>query len=290
MNELAINENIENMIYKVRGVEVMLDSDLAKIYNCANGTKSINLAVKRNLERFPDDFYFQLKEEEFSQISGFSLKPQKNKIRSMPYVFTEQGVAMLATVIKTDVATVASINIMRAFVKMKNYINFNEEALPNRVLLLEKRVDENTNKINELFNKFDPLVITKGYIIDNGEFFEAYSRLIEILDKAFNEIIIIDNYADKELLNILKKYKKRIIVVSKNIDELLIKKYKKQYNNIIFIHNESFHDRFIIIDKTLLYTCGASFKDLGKKCSYIGEISSDFINIILDAINYKDIK
>ena len=106
MNELVNNDNIESMIYKVRGVEVMLDSDLAKIYNCANGTKSINLAVKRNLERFPDDFYYQLKEEEFSQISGFSLKPQKNKIRSMLYVFTEQGVAMLATVIKTDVAEI----------------------------------------------------------------------------------------------------------------------------------------------------------------------------------------
>ena len=104
MNEMAEIKDIESKIYNIRGVEVMLDSDLAKQYQCANGTKSINLAVKRNIERFPSDFYFQLNEEEFNKICGFNLKLQNNKIRSLPYVFTEQGVAMLATVIRTDVA------------------------------------------------------------------------------------------------------------------------------------------------------------------------------------------
>ena len=128
MYEIAEKDviNIEEMIYEIYGKEVMLDTDLAKQYQCANGTKSINLAVKRNIERFPSDFYFQLNEEEFNKICGFNLKLQNNKIRSLPYVFTEQGVAMLATVIRTDVAAKVSIDIMRAFVRMRNYIKYNK--------------------------------------------------------------------------------------------------------------------------------------------------------------------
>ena len=112
MNNIIIKDEvmIENLIYEVRGKQVMLDSDLAKLYECKNGTKSINLAVNRNIERFPNDFYFQLNETEFTQICGFNLKPQKSKIRSLPYVFTEQGVAMLATVLRTKVAAQMSVS------------------------------------------------------------------------------------------------------------------------------------------------------------------------------------
>ena len=150
MNNIIKQEDIERKIYTIRGVEVMLDSDLAKIYKCANGTKTINLAVKRNSDRFPNDFYFQLKEDEFSKICGFNLKPQKSKIRSLPYVFTEQGVAMLATVIRTEIAAQVSINIMRAFVHMRHYLKATNDILPNRVMLLEEKVDDNTKKINDL--------------------------------------------------------------------------------------------------------------------------------------------
>lgn len=149
MNEMAERKAIENKIYNIRGVEVMLDSDLAEQYKCVNGTKTINLAVKRNFERFPSDFYFQLNEEEFNQICGFNLKPQKSKIRSLPYVFTEQGVAMLATVIRTDVAAKVSIDIMRAFVRMRHYIKYNDQLLPRKYLLLEEKVENNTKRIDE---------------------------------------------------------------------------------------------------------------------------------------------
>ena len=180
MNEIAEIKYIERKNYNIRGVEVMLDSDLAEQYQCANGTKSINLAVKRNKDRFPSDFYFQLNEEEYNQICGFNLKLQNNKIRSLPYVFTEQGVAMLATIIRTDVAAKVSIDIMRAFVRMRHYIKYNEQLLPRKYLLLEEKVDNNTKKIDELFDKFNPKVITKNSIFFQNDIYNAYSVLMEI--------------------------------------------------------------------------------------------------------------
>ena len=274
MNEITEIKEIESKIYNIRGVEVMLDSDLAKQYQCANGTKSINLAVKRNIERFPSDFYFQLNEEEFNKICGFNLKLQNNKIRSLPYVFTEQGVAMLATVIRTDVAAKVSIDIMRAFVRMRNYIKYNDQLLPRKYLLLEEKVDNNTKRIDELFDKFNPKVITKKSIFFQNDIYDAYSVLLEIFDIATEEIIIIDNYIGKALLDELRNINRKLIVVSSNIDEILKKKYLKQYNNIKFINNDSYHDRFIIIDRKIVFHSGASFKDLGKKCFAINEIEN----------------
>ena len=274
MNEIAETKYIERKIYNIRGVEVMLDSDLAEQYQCANGTKSINLAVKRNKDRFPSDFYFQLNEEEYNQICGFNLKLQNNKIRSLPYVFTEQGVAMLATIIRTDVAAKVSIDIMRAFVRMRNYIKYNDQLLPRKYLLLEEKVDNNTKRIDELFDKFNPKVITNKSIFFQNDIYDAYSVLLEIFDIAKEEIIIIDNYIGKALLDELRNINRKLIVVSSNIDETLKKKYLKQYNNIKFINNDSYHDRFIIIDRKRVFHCGASFKDLGKKCFGIHEIEN----------------
>ena len=274
MNEMAEIKDIESKIYNIRGVEVMLDSDLAKQYQCANGTKSINLAVKRNIERFPSDFYFQLNEEEFNKICGFNLKLQNNKIRSLPYVFTEQGVAMLATVIRTDVAAKVSIDIMRAFVRMRNYIKYNDQLLPRKYLLLEEKVDNNTKRIDELFDKFNPKVITKNSIFFQNDIYDAYSVLMEIFKLSEGEIIIIDNYAGKELFDILRIIHKKIIIISSHIDETLKKKYLKQYNNVLFIKNDSYHDRFIIIDRKMVFHSGASFKDLGKKCFAINKIEN----------------
>ena len=274
MNEMEEIKDIESKIYNIRGVEVMLDSDLAKQYQCANGTKSINLAVKRNIERFPSDFYFQVNEEEFNKICGFNLKLQNNKIRSLPYVFTEQGVAMLATVIRTDVAAKVSIDIMRAFVRMRHYIKYNDQILPRKYLLLEEKVDNNTKRIDELFDKFNPKVITKNSIFFQNDIYDAYSVLLEIFDIAKEEIIIIDNYMGKVLLDELRNINKKIIIITSNINDTLKKKYLKQYNNIKFINNESYHDRFIIIDRKRVFHCGASFKDLGKKCFVINEIEN----------------
>ena len=287
MNEI-IEKNIENKIYEIRGVQVMLDSDLAELYHCTNGTKDINKAVKRNINRFPHDFYFQLSKTEFLNLkfqSGTSSYSQHGGLRKMPYVFTEQGVAMLSSVLRTSVANEVSVKIMRAFVKMRHCIIENKDYLPNRVLLLEEKVDNNTKKINEIFDRFDRKDIKRNQILFEGEIYDAYSILMDILSISKEEIIIIDNYAGKELLDILKNINKKIIIVSSNIDSVLKKKYESQYNNITFINNTSFHDRFIIIDKEILYTCGSSFKDLGKKCFSISKFDDrEYLNKILNSL------
>lgn len=277
MNEMAERKAIENKIYNIRGVEVMLDSDLAEQYKCANGTKTINQAVKRNIDRFPNDFYLQLNETEYlnlkSQIGTAKLN-EHGGIRKMPYVFTEQGVAMLATVIRTDVAAKVSIDIMRAFVRMRHYIKYNDQLLPRKYLLLEEKVENNTKRIDELFDKFNPKVITKNSIFFKGDIYDAYSVLLEIFNLAIEEIIIIDNYVGKALLDELRNIDKKIVIISSNINDNLRNKYLNQYSNIKFISNNSYHDRFIIIDRKIVYHSGASFKDLGKKCFGIHEIEN----------------
>jgi len=281
MNEIIEKENIiiEDMIYEIRGVQVMLDKDLAKLYQCTNGTKDINKAVKRNINRFPPDFYFQLTEEEKNNL-WFQSGTANNMSRTNPYVFTEQGISMLASVLHTEIAEEISIKIMRSFVKMRRYF---ANTISNNEMLINHE-----NRILELEKTFDKFNIQKGVnkIFFEGELYDAYSLLMDIFNKSKIEIIIIDNYAGKELLDILKQINNHIIIVSKNIDEILKKKYESQYSNITFINNNSFHDRFIIIDNEILYSCGSSFKDLGKKCFAINEFNDkDYLKKLLEIIN-----
>ena len=275
MNKIIEKEKItiEDMIYEIRGVQVMLSSDVAKLYQVE--TKRINEVIKRNVNRFPESFCFQLTNEEIDKLSLRSQIASLNKnnnlrgynVKYLPYVITEQGIMMLSGLLRSDIAVKVNIQIIDAFVKMRRYfVNTipNNEILinhENRILKLEKTFDK--------FNKKKEI----NRIFFEGELYDAYSILLDILDKAEQEIIIIDNYAGKELLDLLKKINTKIILVSKNIDETLKKKYESQYNNIVFINNNSFHDRFIILDKNKLYSCGASFKDLGKKCFAINEFN-----------------
>ena len=181
---------------------------------------------------------------------------------------------MLATVIRTDVAAKVSIDIMRAFVRMRHYIKYNDQLLPHKYLLLEGKVDNNTKRIDELFDMFNPKVITKDSIFYKNDIYDAYSVLLEILNLSREEVIIIDNYMGKVLLDELRTINKKIIIVSANINNTLKSKYSKQFNNVTFINNDSYHDRFIIIDRKKVFHCGASFKDLGKKCFAINEIEN----------------
>ena len=157
---------------------------------------------------------------------------QGSNVKYGARVFTEQGIYMLATIIKSPIATEVSIRIMDTFVKMRHYINYNNDILPRRFLLLEDKVDENTKRIDELFDKFSPKEIAKDTIFYKGDIYDAFSVLLDIFNLSKKEIIIIDNYVDKELLNILKEINKNIIIVSKKINETLKDKYLKQYNNI----------------------------------------------------------
>ena len=277
MNEIAEKEviNIENMIYEIDGKEVMLDSDLAKLYNVE--TKRINEAVKNNPEKFPDRYLFRVTDKEYNSLKS-KISTSKGGSRKGHTAFVEQGVYMLATILKSDVATEVSIRIMDTFVRMRHYIKYNDQLLPHKYLLLEEKVDNNTKRIDELFDKFNPKVITKNSIFFHNDIYDAYSVLLEIFDIAKEEIIIIDNYMGKVLLDELRNINKKIIIISSNINDTLKKKYLKQYNNIKFINNESYHDRFIIIDRKRVFHCGASFKDLGKKCFAINEIENKIEN------------
>ena len=283
--EISIND----LIYNIRGKLVMLDADLAKLYQCINGTKDINKAVKRNEERFPEDFYFQLNEDEIRNLRFQNGTANvSNMARTLPYVFTEQGVAMLSAVLKTNIASLVSVKIMRAFVEMKKYIATNNFS--NRISNLETKTIGHNNKINLILDKLSTKEVN-NHIFYEGQIYDVYSLLINILNQSKKEIIIIDNYASKELFDIIKDINKNITIITKNIDEVLIKKYKKQYNNINIIKSDIFHDRFIIIDNEILYHSGASFKDLGNKCFAINKIiDKDILNKLLLEINNHIVK
>ena len=279
MYELKEELNIENMIYEIRGKQVMLDSDLAKLYECKNGTKDINKAVKRNIERFPKNFYFQITKEEMKKL-WFQSGTANKMIRSLPYVFTEQGIAMLSSVLHTQIAISQSIRIMDAFVKMRKIISSNliEQKYINELVIKD---NERINLLEESFSKLEEKEKI-NHIFYEGQIYDAYSLLIDILSKSKEEVIIIDNYAGKELLDIIKDIKQNIKIVSSNIDCTLKKKYESQYSNVTFMNNNTFHDRFVIIDRKELYNSGASFKDLGNRCFALNKIEDKKIlnNII----------
>ena len=280
LNSLNMGDCIQNRIYEIRGQLVMLDSDLARIYECINGTKTINLAVKRHANKFPERFMFQLTESEYYSLR-FQFETANTKTRSLPYVFTEQGVAMLASVLRTNVADEISVKIMDAFVKMRRYISNSliEQKYINELVLKDNR------RIELLEETFNQLEVKKEHLFFEGQIYDAYSLLIKILSVAKEEIIIIDNYAGRELFDILKDVKCNIKVITKNTSEELIKKYNKQYNNVDVIKNDVFHDRFIIIDRKILYHSGSSFKELGKKCFAINKIQDkDFLELLLNKI------
>lgn len=283
MNEILIRdkENISSKIYEIRGVQVMLSADIAKLYQVE--TKVLNQTIKRNINRFPETFCFQLTDEEINILSlrsQFVTLNNKNNMRGqhykyLPYVLTEQGTMMLSGLLKSDIAVNVNVQIINAFVSMRKYISSNliEQKYINNLVL------EDHEKIKVLENtlgKFEEKQKVNT-IFYNGQIYDAYSLLMDILNKATSEIIIIDNYAGKELLDILKNINKKIIIISKNMDETLIKKYEKQYINVEFKQLDIFHDRFIIIDRNKLYNCGFSFKDLGKKCFSINEMEAKVI-------------
>ena len=274
MNNIVLNEElrIEDMIYEVRGVQVMIDSDLAKLYQVE--TKRINEAVKNNLEKFPERFSWVLTENEWiflrSKISTLKNNtPGKGHHRKyLPRVFTEQGVAMLATILKSKVATKVSINIMDAFVLMRKYISSSliEQKYINELVL------EHEERLKLVENTFSNFKEKNNHLFFKGQIYDAYSLLIDIFNKSKKEIIIIDNYVDKNILDILSKTKKKVKIVTNKYNNQDYEKYKMQYKNVELIINNTFHDRFIIIDRKILYHCGASFKDLGKQCFEISKI------------------
>ena len=279
MKELS-NEEIKNLIYTIRGKQVMLDSDVAMLYHYE--TKNINKAVKRNIERFPEDFCFQLTKAEMDKMwfqNGTTLKGENNKYRSekyLPYVFTEQGIAMLAGILKSDIAVKVSINIIKSFVEMRKFLILNGQVF-ERLTNIESKLLEHDKKFNEIFNQLQLEDNIKQRIFFQGQIYDAYSLIIDIIKRANQKILIIDNYIDDSIFKMLTKKKKnvevKIVTSSKSkIQNLDIQKFNKQYPSLKVTYTNQFHDRFIVIDEKELYHCGASIKDLGKRCFAINKI------------------
>lgn len=287
MNDIIQELNIESMIYEIRGKQVMLDSDLAKLYQCSNGTKSINLAVKRHLKRFPERFMFQLTENEVSRFQFETLnkngQKQGTNIKYLPYVFTEQGVAMLATVLRTPVAEEVSIKIMDAFVAMRKYIYSNslEQKYINNLVM---KHEDKLNTIFDYFESKDP--VNDIYI--TGQVYDAYSRILDILQLAKEELIIIDSYADKYVLDMISKINIPVTLVvstKSRLTELDIDKYNKEYSNLTLIYNDSYHDRFIILDKKKMYHLGTSLNNAGTKTFSINKVGdTKWLELVLEQI------
>ena len=292
------NIEIENMIYEVRGKQVMLDSDLAGLYHCKNGTKEINQAVKNNQDKFPERFSWILCDNEYYHLrSKFLTSKTHGGRRYNPRVFTEQGVAMLATIIKSDIATQMSIKIMDAFVAMRHYIGNNE----NRLINVETKVlehDKNIKLLQESFQKFEEKKkINEIYF--NGQIYDAYSKIKEIFNNAKRELIIIDSYADKTILDIIKFLNIGVTIITKSNNLLTIQdieKYNKQYNNLKVIYDDRFHDRYFILDDDIIYHCGASINRIGYKTFSITLISDKDVcvsliekvqSIILNSVNHS---
>ena len=277
MNGVIDEEKIENLIYEIRGKQVILDSDLARLYECVNGTKDINKAVKRNIERFPENFMFQLIDEEYDNLR-FQIGTSKVKggRRYNPYVFTEQGVAMLSSVLHSEIAIKMSIQIINAFVIMRKYISNNlmEQRYINNLVLEH---DSEIKLLKESFGKIEEKKkINEIYF--NGQIYDAYSKIQEIFKSAKEKLVIIDSYADNTILDIIKRLNIEVIIITK-FNNLLtkqdIEKYNKQYHNLKVIYNNTFHDRYFIIDKKEVYHCGASINRIGYKTFSITKISDE---------------
>ena len=276
MNDIILKNEvkIENLIYEIRGKQVMLDSDLARLYGCANGTKTINLAVKRHINRFPERFMFQLTIEEVNSISRFqveTLKGQGHNIKYLPYVFTEE----------------VSIRIMDAFVLMRKYISTNlmEQKYINNMVLEH---DTQIKLLQHSFNKLEDKKKTNEIYFD-GQIYDAYSKILDIFKFAKSSLTIIDSYADNVILDMIKRLNISVLLITKSNSLLTnqdIERYNKQYHNLTIKYDNTFHDRYLILDNEVLYHCGASINRIGYKTFSITLVGDDSIReMLIDKIN-----
>lgn len=282
--ELRKVENIQARIFTIRGKQVMIDRDLAELYGVK--VKRLNEQVKRNIERFPKEFRFQLTKSEKTELVANCDRLKILKHSSVnPYAFTEQGVAMLSAVLHSETAVKVSIEIMKAFVKMKQFISTNAGIFQRleKVELKQLETDKNVERIfKALENKNLP---PNQGIFFNGQIFDAYTLISDIIRLAKKSIILIDNYVDDTVLKMFSKRNKnvKVVVYTKKINKILkqdLQKYNQQYPKIEIKRLTTSHDRFLIIDKKFVYHFGASLKDAGKKWFAFSKLNIDANDII----------
>lgn len=291
---LLPQKEIENRIFTLRTLQVMIDRDLAEMYGVE--TKVLNQAVKRNIERFPASFRFQITEDELNNLSRSQFVTLNNdsknekitrgqNIKYLPYAFTEQGVAMLSAVLKSETAVKVSIQIIDAFVEMRKLLLGNS-GLFQRLDKVETKQIEADQKFEQIFKALEnkDQQPEKGIFFE-GQIYDAYTFIADIIKKAEKSIVIIDNYIDETVLTLLTKRKKTVVatIYTKQISKQLqldLKKHNEQYPAIDIKILDNSHDRFLIIDEQKLYHIGASLKDLGKKWFAFSKMDS-FTNEVL---------
>ena len=268
--------DIRNMIYTVRNQQVMLDNDLAKLYQVE--TKRLNEAVKRNIARFPEEFRFQLNEEETeflrSQIATLNENDGRGKHRKyLPYVFTEQGIAMLSAVLRSDTAIQTSIVIMKSFVEMRHFMADNSilferiSAIELKQLTYQKQTDK---KLEQVFEFISEPEESNQKVFFDGQIYDAFSLLVSLIQKAEKEITLIDGYLDIGTLNLLAKKNTGVSVTvythqNTKLTDIDLINFNSQYPDLLVKYTNAFHDRFLILDREIAYHIGASLKDAGKK-------------------------
>lgn len=300
-NEVIMLNNIQSKIYTIRGLQVMIDRDLAKLYDVE--TKVLNQAVKRNIERFPEKFRFQLsKQEKDKLVANFdrfdiyddtnsNLKSQivtsssHGGRRTLPYAFTEQGVSMLSAVLRSKTAIRISIQIMDAFVNMRKFITNNANIF-HRLITIEQKQYLTDTKLDKVLEAIELReIVPKQGIFYDGQIFDAYKLLSDIIRTAKKSIIVIDNYINDTTLQLFSKRKSGVKVklytkiISKSLQQDLIK-YNSQYEKIEIQKLQTSHDRFMIIDNKTVYHFGASLKDLGKKWFAFSKLEIDANDLI----------
>ena len=285
------NREIQNMIYTIRDKQVMIDSDLATLYQVT--TKRLNEQVRRNKNRFPSEFMFRLTAEEYEHLRSQNATSSEDNAhggrRYIPYAFTEQGISMLSAVLKSDVAVEVSIKIMNSFVEMRRFLLSNKEMFA-RLDRVELKQLETDKKLEEVFNYIATNTEVKQNIFFDGQIYDAFSFIVGLVKKAKKEIILIDNYVDVNTLNILCKKNKGVDVVittagKGSLSTKDITKFNAQYPKLLVKTTTDFHDRFLIVDKTDVYHIGASIKDAGKKSFGITKIADkDLIQSLLNKV------
>jgi hypothetical protein len=288
---LLSTEKIQQLVYVIRNQQVMLDSDLAMLYQVETG--ALNRAVKRNKYRFPDDFCFQLTIEELTSLRcqiGISKKEDSGNTshggrRYTPYVFTEQGIAMLASVLRSEIAAKVNVEIMRTFVTMRRFIANNTMLftyITELEMKQEKYINESDKKFKQVFDYIAAHTESEQKIFYESQIFDAFSFFINLVSKATTSIILIDGYVDIDTLNIFTKKKTGVTVDIYTLPKSKLSKndinnFNKQYLRLTVCYNTHFHDRFMIIDNIDVYHIGASLKDAGKKCFAVTKLNDPSI-------------
>lgn len=278
---------IQQRIMTLRGVQVMLDVDLAELYQV--DTKVLNQAVKRNLARFPESFRFQLNDLEKQELVTNCDRFNRLKHSTVnPFAFTEQGIAMLSAVLRSDVAVQVSIQIMQAFVEMRSFL-LNHAAVFQRLTVIEQKQQITDQRINSLFEAMDAGKLSpKQGIFYDGQVYDAYVFVTDLIQSAHHDIVIIDNYVDESVLTMLTQRKAHIPVTiltqaPSPAFALAVKKHNEQYPTVVVSAFKSSHDRFLIIDKQHIYHIGASLKDLGKKWFAFSKLEMPALELLQQA-------